>query len=158
MSEQYLNILLESLKKKNDVLDEIIQISKRQGEILAAKVVSYEEFDRCVDDKDVCIEQLDKLDEGFETLYQRVKQELDDNRAQHAAWIKECQELIARITDKSVEIQAMEARNKQAVEENFRRERKGYNQGKRSVEIAHSYYRSMNRTGVVPPHFMDQKK
>ena len=86
------------------------------------------------------------------------KQELEDNKAQHASWIKECQELIARITDKSVEIQAMEARNKQAVEEQFRRERKGYNQGKRSVEIAQSYYRSMNRTGVVPPHFMDQKK
>lgn len=158
MSEQYLNILLESLRKKSDVLDEIIRISKRQGEALTCEPLSFEEFDKCVDDKDICIEQLNQLDEGFESLYQRVKQELENNKSQHSVWIQECQGLIAQITEKSVEIQALEARNKQSVEAAFKKERKGYNKGKRSVEVAKNYYQNMNNTGVIPPHFMDQKK
>lgn len=158
MSEQYLTILQESLKKKIDVLDEIIRISKTQAEILSKEPVAYEEFDRCVDDKDVCIEQIDSLDKGFESLYQKVKQELADNRPKYGAWIKGCQKLITEVTEKSVEIQALEARNKQTIEEIMRKERRGFRQGKRSVEVARSYYRNMNLTSVVPPQYMDQKK
>ena len=158
MNGQYLTILVESLKKKIDVLDEIIRICKKQNEILAGQPIDFEEFDRCVDDKDVCLEQLNKLDDGFESLYRKVGQELEANKQLYAGQIKECQTLIAQITDKSVMIQAMEARNKQTIEETFRKERKGYSQGKRSVEVARSYYRNMNNTSVIPPHFMDQKK
>ena len=158
MNGQYLTILLESLKKKNNVLDEIIRISKRQSDVLSQEPIDFEEFDRCVDDKDICIEQLNQLDEGFESLYQRVKLELGNNKKQYVVWIKECQGLIAQITEKSIEIHTLEARNKQSVEAAFKRERKGYSHGKRSVEVAKNYYRNMNNTGVIPPHFMDQKK
>ena len=157
MSEQYLSILQESLKKKSAVLDEIIRISKRQSEILSAEVISFEEFDRCVDDKDVCIEQLNTLDEGFETMYKRVEQELNGNRAKYADWIKACQKLIYEVTEKSVEIQALEARNKQAIETVFKKNRKDYSEGKRSVQAARSYYKNMNHTNVVPPQFMEKK-
>lgn len=158
MSEQYLNILKESLVKKLDVLEEILRISSRQKEILSAAPVDYEEFDRCVDDKDICIEQLNKLDEGFESLYQKVSQEINANRQYYAEWIRSCQQLITQITEKSVEIQAMEARNKQMIEEQFRRDRKEFGQGKRSVEVARNYYRNMSQTQVVPPQYMDWKK
>lgn len=158
MSEQYLMILRESLEKKMSVLDEIIRISKTQAEILSREPVAFEEFDRCVDDKDVCIGQMELLDSGFENLFQKVKQELDGNRAKYAGWIKDCQQLIAQITDKSVEIQALEARNKHAIDEIMQKQRRGFQQGKRSVEAARSYYRNMNLTNVVPPQYMDQKK
>lgn len=158
MNEQYLTILLDSLKKKNDILDEILRISKQQSEILSKKQFSFEAYDRCVDDKDICIEQLGHLDEGFESLFQRVKQELENNKQCYAEWIQECQKLIILITDKSVEIQATEARNKQSVEAAFKKERQDYSKGKRSVEVAKNYYRSMNNTNVVSSYFMDQKK
>ena len=158
MSMQYLMILQESLKKKIDVLDEIIRISQNQSEILARSPIDYEEFDRCVDDKDICIVQLNTLDEGFESLYAKVSAEIQDNRQKYASWIKECQGLITTITDKSVEIQALEARNKQAVEESVRKSRKNFGNGKRSVEVVSSYRRNMNFTNVAQSHFMDQKK
>ncbi len=158
MSEQYLMILQESLKKKINVLDEIIRLSKRQADVLSKEPVAYDEFDKCVDDKDICIEQIESLDKGFESIYQKVKQELADNGGKYAEWIKECQRLIAEVTEKSVEIQALESRNKQAVEEAMRKERRGFRQGRRSVEVAKSYYRNMSHTNVVPPQFMDRKK
>lgn len=158
MNGQYLNILIESLHKKIDVLEEIERISNRQSEIVAAQPVNYEEFDRCVDDKEVCLEQLSSLDEGFESLYSRVGSELENNKLLYADQIKECQKLIAVIMDKSVAIQSLEARNKQKIEEIFRKERKSFNKGKRSVEVARNYYKNMNNTNVITPHFMDQKK
>ena len=158
MNEQYLMILLDSLKKKNDILDEILRISMHQSEILAEEPLPFEAFDRCVDDKDICIERMNQLDEGFESLYQRVKQELEDNKQSYAKWIADCQQQIGLIMDKSVEIQALEARNKQSVENALKRERKDFSKGKRSVEVAKNYYRSVNNTSVIPPHFMDQKK
>jgi len=158
MSEQYLTIMQESLKKKIDTLDEIIRISKIQSEALATEPVDFEAFDRCVDDKDICIEQLELLDKGFEALYQKVGQELKNNSGKYAAWIRETKALIALVTEKSVEIQAMEARNKQTIEDNLRKNRQGFRQGKRSMEAARNYYQSMNLTNVVPPQYMDKKK
>ncbi|MBQ7954129.1 MAG: flagellar export chaperone FlgN [Lachnospiraceae bacterium] len=158
MSEQYLTILAESLKKKLSVMDEIIRLSKMQKDILTAESIDFEEFDRCVDDKDICIEQLRKLDDGFEIVYDRVEQELKDNKQKYAAWIKESQALISMVIEKSVEIQALEARNKQMIEESVKRERRNLGQGKRSVEVARNYYRNMSYTNVMPPQFLDQKK
>lgn len=158
MNGQYLTILKESLKKKLAVLEEIQTISKYQSEILSKEPVSFDDFDRCVDEKDVCLEQLEKLDEGFEILYERVSGELKEHKAEHADWIAEMQKLIADVMDTSVAIQTQEERNKQAVEKAFQKERREYGKGKRSVQVARDYYRNMSNTGVVPPQFMDQKK
>lgn len=158
MSEQYLTIMQESLKKKIDVLDEIIRISKMQEEALKVDPIDYEAFDRGVDDKDVCIEQLELLDKGFDTLYQKVEQELKKESGKYTSWIRESKRLITLVTEKSVEIQAMEARNKQVIENSLRKSRQEFRHGKRTVDVARNYYQSMNLTGVIPPQYMDQKK
>ena len=158
MSTQYLTILRESLEKKLNILDEIIRISKIQTELLSKESVDFEEYDRCVDDKDVCIEQIERLDYGFETLFQKVKPELDENRAGYADWIAEAKRLIMEVTDKSVEIQALEARNKQAIDEMIKKSRRGFQQGKRSMEVAKSYHRSMNPVNVASSQYMDKRK
>ena len=66
MNKQYVTALEESLEKKIRVLDEIYRISWLQTEILDKKPMDFERFDTYVDDKDICIEKLNKLDEGFE--------------------------------------------------------------------------------------------
>jgi hypothetical protein len=54
------------------------------------------------------------------------------------------QELIGKITDKSTAIEALEARNKDKVSEKFAKERRQAKEGKRSVNIAMNYYRTMS--------------
>lgn len=158
MTEQYLNILQDSLRKKKDVLEEIERLCRLQSEILGADPVDYDKFDQVVDDKDVCIEQLVKLDEGFELLYERVRCELQGKKEQYAAWIRETQRLITEVMDRSVAIQTLESRNRVAVERAIYRERQGIGKGKRSLNVAMDYYRSMSNSHVVQPQYMDQKK
>ncbi len=158
MSKQYVTALEESLGKKIRVLEEIYRISQQQAEVLAAQPVDFEVFDRYVDDKDICIEKLNKLDEGFEILYEKVEQELKINRPAYVTQIAHMQELIGQITDKSMKIQALEERNKNAVGEVLSRERKELFQGKRSLNVAMNYYRNMSGAGAVSSQFMDKKK
>lgn len=158
MNNQYVSVLEESLEKKIHVLDEIYRICQLQTEVLNKEPVELETFDRYVDDKDICIEKLSKLDEGFEILYERVSQELKENKAAYAEQIVHMQELISKITDKSTAIQALEERNKKAVENVLFRERKELGKGKRSLNVAKSYYRNMSGAGLNQSRYMDKKK
>lgn len=158
MSVQYVTALRESLEKKLRVLDEIFRISQVQSELLRQKPMDYAAFDRYVADKDVCIEKLEKLDEGFEMLYQRVGAELKIHKSVYAHEIQRMQELISQITDRSMAIQALEQRNKQGIEQIFLEERRNLGKGKRSVSVAQHYYNNMNHTEVISSHFMDQKQ
>ena len=99
-----------------------------------------------------------KLDEGFELLYERVREELQGKKEQYAAWIAETRKLITSVMDKSVSIQAQENRNRMAVERAFYRERQNIGKGKRSMSVAMDYYRNMSNSHVVDPQYMDQKK
>ena len=97
MINNYLNILEDSLKKKIDVLKRIGEVNDAQTEVLKEESVDLESFDRLVDEKDRYIDELTKLDEGFEALYDNVKQELDGNRQKYAEQIRRLQELITQI-------------------------------------------------------------
>ena len=112
MEETYISIMLQSLKKKAAVLDEIIRLDDLQKDRLTDSECPVEDFDQTVEDKGKLIEQLGQLDSGFEKLYAQVSEELQDNKEQYADEIRQMQSLIRSITDKSVKIQAQEARNK----------------------------------------------
>lgn len=154
----YLNVLEESLKKKLIVLDRIGAASNAQGELLKEEKLNTEKFDLLVAEKDACIEELEKLDEGFEALYDRIKEELLKNRELYAEQIKRLQALIAEITDKNVAVQAQEARNRDAVAAYFKREKQALGQSRKSSKAAYGYYRSMDKAIREDASYMDMKK
>lgn len=157
MSKNYVIALKESLQKKLDVLEEIYRISLQQSDILAKDPVDYEAFDIRVDDKDVCIQKLSELDEGFELVYSRVADELKAKPSEYKNEISDMKELISKITDKSTSIQALEERNKNAVTMALNKDRKALAEGKRSVNVAMNYYKSMNGLHAPEARFMDKK-
>lgn len=158
MTNQYLTILIESLQKKLKVLDEIHGFNEKQYQMFKNNQVSLDDFDRYVDEKGKLIETLSKLDDGFEMIYDKIAEEVIGNKERYASQIKVLQQLIREVTDKSVSIQAQEARNKSAVEQYFRREKQEVGNKKRSSAAAMNYYKNMSNTNVVPPQFMDKKK
>lgn len=159
MNKQYISVLAESLEKKLQVLGEIYQLCQKQAEVMANSPVDFEEFDRCMDEKDNCIQELDKLDEGFDMLYNKVGQELKTNKSMYARQIQCMQQTISDIMDKSTAIQALEERNKRAVEAAFAKERMEIGRGKRSLNVAMNYYRNMRGSAdAVEPQYMDKKK
>lgn len=158
MSEQYIDILEESLKKKSQVLDEIIKKNEEQKRILEAEEFNAEEFDQNTEEKGELIERLELLDSGFEKVFSRVKEELTGNKEKYAEQIKRLQDLIRQITEKSVFIQTNEERNRRTVEQKFKKEREKIQLGKNKMNVAKQYYNNMNKLNSVPPQFMDNKK
>ena len=143
MNSTYLTAMIESLEKKVAVLNEIIEKNAEQATLLKEEEFSFDKFDKNAEEKGVLIYRLEKLDDGFESLYAKVKEELDTNRDAHADEIRRMQELIQNITDKSASIQADEARNKAALEGIFKSERDKLRTGRSGVKALKSYNQAM---------------
>lgn len=159
MAEQYITILEDSLKRKKEVLDEIIKKNEEQKKILEAEGFDIEAFDKNTDEKGGLIDKLNLLDSGFEKIYEHVKEELAENKEKYAEQIKNMQELIREITERSVSIQAAEQRNRKQVEAKFREEREKIQLGKSSMKVARQYYNNMNKiSGGSGAVFFDGKK
>ena len=114
--ENQLTILSESLDKKLEVLQKIREYNKRQEEIFSAEKVDMSLFDDAVEEKQRLIDEVVRLDEGFEILYEKLARELEGNKERYAAQIRELQAKVAKVTELSVSVQAQEARNKKLVE------------------------------------------
>lgn len=160
MQENYVQIMMDSLKKKEAILEEINKKNIEQKKVIEAEEISFEEFDRIVDEKSVLIKKLENVDQGFELLYENVRQILqtEEGKEQYRSQIKEMQDSIRRITEKSAAIQVQEQRNKQGIEAMFRSEKEKLKAGKISSAAAVNYYKTMNQTNVVAPQFLDKKK
>lgn len=158
MQETYIDIMLQSLKKKTDVLDHIMKLNELQKAQLENADISVEEFDKTVEDKAVLIEQLEQLDSGFEKLFARVGEELKENTAAYADEVRLMQEYIRHITDRSMQIQAQEARNKNLMTLKFDRVKKQSAAVRVNSKITTQYYKNMMKTTIVDPQFMDNKK
>ena len=157
MSEQYVDIMLQSLKKKEQVLKEIIDENRRQREILEDVNGKAEDFDATVEAKTKLIEQLEQLDSGFQKLFDRMKEELEGNKENYADQIREMKQYIRSVTDKSIEIQAQEARNKDLMTSKFTNVKKQVKTMRKSSAAVNEYYKTMSKLNYVDPQFMDGK-
>lgn len=158
MIENYLQVLEESLHKKMGVLDRIEDANKRQEQILKDDSVSEEKFEQSIEEKGALIDELNKLDEGFETLYGNIKEQLSADKEKYKVQIVSIQKLITQVTEKSVSIQAQEARNKVLAENFFAGRKQELQKGRKNSKAALDYYRNMSQSQVVMPQFMDRKK
>lgn len=153
--QQYLEMMRQSLVKKKQMLDQLVLLTSEQAVIIQEKELNKDEFSRNVELKSEIIEQIDKLDEGFDLLYTRVKEELHNNRQFYRQEILELQKLISEVTDRSMVIQAAEQRNKQKIEAHFSLLHKNVKETKISNKAAASYYKNMSNTHVVAPTNID---
>ena len=158
MSETYLAIMLQSLKKQEQVLDEIIRLNDLQKKELTDQATPVDDSDKTVEDKSACIDQLDQLDSGFEKLYAQVQEELQANKEQYADTIRELQKRIRSVTDKSIMIQAQEARNKDLMMQKFTTVRKHAKDVRANSKAITGYYKTMTHSGYMDSRYMDGKK
>ena len=111
-----------------------------------------------MEDKSACIDQLDQLDSGFEKLYAQVQEELQANKEQYADTIKALQKCIRSVTDKSIMIQAQEARNKDLMMQKFTTVRKHAKDVRANSKAITGYYKTMTHSGYMDSRYMDGKK
>lgn len=154
----YIDILKESLDKKINILDELLEQNRLQESMLRKTEIDFDSFNETVETKEKCIRELEALDKGFQTVFDRVKEALTADKETYKQDIKELQEKIKTITEKSMDIQSGEARNKEAFQKNITESRKNIRSVKNANKVASSYYQSMNKLNVVDSQFLDTKK
>lgn len=147
--ESQLSILQESLAAKRQVLLDIQEYNKKQEAVFTAEEVDMSLFDGAIEEKGRLIDRLTQLDDGFETMYQKLARELENNRERYADQIRVIQQQIKEITDLGVSIQAQEARNKALIEDYFSRERRSMHRSLQNSAKAYSFYKSMSNLNAA---------
>lgn len=154
----YIQILEQDLKKKNQILDAVIQINQVQKDALEDPNLDPDDFDEIVEEKGKLIDSLEHLDEGFEQIYARVREELMDNKEAYRDEIRRMQELIRQITDKTATIQADEQRNKVLMSQKFVAVKQQLREIRSSQKVVNEYYQNMMKSKFMAPQFLDNKK
>lgn len=155
--KNYLMMMQEGLEKKIGLLKSISEMNERQRAILEDDKRQLEEFEATLDEKGSLVENLVSLDNGFEAVYDRIKEGLVSKKEQYSAQIKRMQELVRTVTDLSVQVQAEETRNKDLVQKRFSKFRQSMNETRKNSQAVSNYYRSMTKLDTSP-QFMDSKK
>ena len=151
-TENYLQIMIDSLVQKEELLKQIVDYNEKQQAIITAA------FEQNLSDKGELVEKILKLDEGFNSVFNRVKDEVQHNKAKFKQPLQRLKELVSAVTDMGVRIQAQELRNKQLVEKRFAQMRKELSNAKRATSKANAYYKNANKLNNYESHFLDQKK
>ena len=137
--ENYLEILKDSLIKKIRILEEIVKIDDEQTTLFSTDKDNEDKIRETFDRKSALIDEINRMDAGFESVFEKVKEQLDNRKDEYKKEIKEMQELIKRITDLSMHIEAQEKRNKSLVNGNLSSMRKELSNAKRSTSLAKQY-------------------
>lgn len=156
MTRDYIQIMEDSLKKKLQVLDDIIAINGKQFEISSHQPLDFDAYDKTMEEKGNLIDELSKLDDGFTSTFERVKEEILGSKEQYAQEIAKLQDLIRAAVEKGVTIEAQEQRNKASMETGLKIKRNEIKQMKISTSAAMRYYKSMSKINDVDPQLMDQ--
>lgn len=154
----YVQILINTLIKKNNLLDRLIEITSLQEEYIAAESFEMDKFEQSLSEKESMIEQLNQLDDGFEKVYDHVKDEICNNEMQYKEEIYRLKELIKRVTEKSVKIQTAEMRNKSKLETYIAIKKKEIKNFKLSSQTAANYYKNTTNQQNGQSYFLDKKK
>ena len=155
----YINVLIDTLKKKRNVLEQILKVSEEQKNFLQNESFQEEVFRKTLNAKEGLLKELENLDVGFEQVYERVALAIKHNKDMYKTEVLQMQELIRSIMDLSVNIQSLEEQNKNRFPMCMSEQRSQIRNFKVSNRAATNYYKNMpniHQTGQS--YFMDQKK
>lgn len=157
--QAYIRLLADTQKKKLEILTQLMSLTEQQESLISSSDdFDEEEFLRIISLKEEQINALDKMDEGFQKVYDSVKEELITGKEKYEAEITTLKNLITDITDLSVKLQALEKRNKSRLEvyfSNSRKQIKNYRMNNKSVT---NYYKTMTKQHEAQSFFYDKKK
>lgn len=154
----YVNIMQESLLRKEKYLNELLSLTLQQGGLAKAEKFDEDAFSKIVDKKEILINNINEIDKGFTSVYDRVRGEILGNRDLYKAELADMQDSIRRCVDLGMRIEAEENRNKSEMEQVFATRYRGIRQMKQSKSIANKYYKSMSNGMINDSILYDRKK
>lgn len=154
----YVDVMITALRKKIEILEELERTVFAETDVLKNPQVTIEEIEAKEDKKAKELEELEKADDGFQQVYNRVKDELQSNRLKYEEEIKTMQGLIRTITDCTTKIQAQEFRNKQLMEYFLQSKKREIRAFKSGHKAANQYTNHLPNREMGKSYFFDNKK
>ena len=139
----YVNMMVDTLKRKEKLLVTLLEQTRGQEKLLREEELDQEQFQSLLDEKAGRIEELNRLDDGFDTLFQTVKKEIQEHRIAYRTEIQQMQGYIARVADLGAEIQALEHQNSDRLKIYLSRQRKVIREFHVNNKTATNYYKNM---------------
>ncbi len=157
-TDTYVDILVTSLRKKVVLLEKVEKVITEQEKELKLPNPDIDHLDEIQKQIEELVIELEQAEDGFENIYNRVKDAMDADRYKYKSKIQEMQGYIRTITDKTVKIKAQEVRNQRYMEfflENKKREIKQFRSGNRSVA---KYNQHTANSAMGQSYFLNSKK
>ena len=154
----YLELMKDSLTKKEKILITILELTREQEKLLNSENFDDEAFDNLITEKSILIEKINKLDEGFELTYKRIEDKIKAEPSHYRESIEKLQELIRTLVDKGVEVETLERRNQIKFDMNISKSKdriRSYNLNSNAVT---KYYSNMSGNIGEGTYFVDKKK
>lgn len=158
MTETYIKLLQDTLDRKLLVIRELLDLSQQQNNCLKQELFEEEKFNELMKRKSILLEDLSQLDSGFDRAYELIRNEVSDHKELYRNEITALQNTIRTITDISVNIQALEKRNKDAIITVLSRKRKEIKGSKAQSQAITKYYKTMSNQHEMQSFFYDKKK
>lgn len=157
--EQYIQKLIEISNKKLNIVNEILDLTKIQSEIINED--SAEKLNKLIDLKQQQIDLIGELDEAFEVYYLRMKsvlgvQSIEEINMTQLEGTAELKQIISDISNTSTQIEKLEIDNKnkvQAVLDKLASEIRRVKQHK----MVNNGYNVVSKI-EKPSYFIDKKK
>lgn len=153
----YIQIIIDSLNKKYKVLNELMQITSRQKAIIDADSFDEDLFMETISLKQEQIDKLSELDRGFELVYDRIREDLKTNSKEYQSEITSLKELVTKITDLNIKLQALEKSNKPKLESRLANKRQSIKKSRLSNQTVTNYYKTMSGGQETQSYFYDKK-
>lgn len=155
----YVNMMVDSLKRKQQILTFLYDCTKDQEQLLKDEDMDADAFMQLIDAKGERIDELTTIDEGFDTMFRLVKEEIEKNREDYREEIQKMQKLISEVSELGVQIQALEQQNSGHFKTYLARHRKEIHDFNMNNRTANSYYQNMaNAHKPQTSYFFDETK
>ena len=139
----YVDMMCDALKRKKQILQVLLDQTRLQETLLRDEEMDPEQFNITIEKKGTQIEELNKIDEGFESLFKYVEKEITSNKLAYKEKIQKMQQLIGEVSELGIRIQALEHQNSVHFEVYLANQRKKIRDFHVSNKTASSYYQNM---------------
>lgn len=144
-----LDLLMDVLQQKVQSLQGILTCTTNQTALLERGEFDFDAFDNLMKEKEVLIDKVIDMDEGFQAIYNKVKGIIEMQPTLYKEKIQTMKQFIIKIGDLSVAITVQEGRNKNQMDLKAKTDKNKGKDFSHNKKIVANYYSNMNKQRLV---------
>lgn len=158
-NKTYISMMEDALQKKKSILASLYDQTLEQEKLLTDDTMDVDRFEKLLAEKGKGIDELNRIDDGFDSLYKRLEQELMGNQESYKEEIRHMKSLILDVTDLGTKIQVVEKKNHDRFQQYISSEREKLKAANKSQQTALTYARNMtDRHKPGDSYFVNETK